>query len=295
MVDNDRLFRFIIENTHVRGEMVHLDASWQAVLQRADYPPSVRTILGEALAACALLSATIKYEGSLILQIRGDGPLHLLVVQASADNTLRGIARWHDEVPASGLKNIFGNGQLVITIEPPKNKTGAESYQGIVALDGDKLGHAIENYFRQSEQLNTRLWLAADAQTCGGFLLQELPGAIPDSDAWPRATQLADTLTTDEILHLPATDVLHRLFHEEDVRLFDSEPFSFRCQCSRERIDAILLSLGTDESHEILQEQGNISIDCEFCNAHYEYDAVDVDALFTGQPGLDSSSSSTRH
>ena len=295
MTDNDRLFRFIIENSNVRGEMVHLDASWQAVLQHTPYPPPVRNILGEALAACALLAATIKFEGSLILQIRGDGPLHLLVAQSTAEGTVRGIARWHDEVPQHDLKAIFGNAQLVITIEPPKHKIGGEPYQGIIALEGEKLGHAIENYFRQSEQLNTRLWLAADERTCGGFLLQELPGKSSDNDAdaWPRATQLADTLTADEILHLPATEVLHRLFHEEDIRLFDAEPVSFRCNCSRERIDTILLSIGTDEAHEILHEQGKVSVDCEFCNAHYEYDAVDIDALFVGTsaPG----NSSTRH
>lgn len=287
MTDNDRLFRFIIENSNVRGEMVHLNASWQAVLQRTDYPPAVRTILGEALAACALLAATIKFEGSLIMQIRGDGPLHLLVVQSTAQGTVRGIARWHDEVPETGLQNIFGKAQIVITIEPPKHKSGAEAYQGIITLQGDKLCHAIENYFRQSEQLNTRLWLAADAIACGGFLLQELPGKSPDTDAWPRATQLSDTLTASEILHLSATEVLHRLFHEEDVRLFEAEPVSFRCNCSRERIDTILLSMGTEEAHQILQEQGKISVDCEFCNAHYEYDAVDIDALFAGNPAPD--------
>lgn len=293
MTDNDRLFRFIIENSNVRGEMVHLDASWQAVLQRAEYPKAVRNILGEALATCALLTATIKFEGSLILQIRGDGPLHLLVAQSTAEGTVRGIARWHADVPEAGLRDIFGNAQIVITIEPPKNKKGGEPYQGIIALQGDKLSHAIENYFRQSEQLNTRLWLAADDNTCGGFLLQELPGKTTDTDAWPRATQLADTLTANEILHLPVTNVLHRLFHEEDVRLFDPEPISFRCGCSRERIDTVLLSMGTDEAHQILSEQGKISVDCEFCNAHYEYDAVDIDALFAGNTRPDSSS--TKH
>jgi molecular chaperone Hsp33 len=293
MTDNDRLFRFIIENSNVRGEMVHLNASWQAVLQRADYPPAVRNLLGEALATCALLTATIKFEGSLILQIRGDGPLHLLVAQSTAEGTVRGIARWHADVPDSGLHDIFGNAQIVITIEPPKNKRGGEPYQGIIALQGDRLSHAIEHYFRQSEQLNTRLWLAANNKTCGGFLLQELPGKTPDTDAWPRATQLADTLTADEILNLPVTNVLHRLFHEEDVRLFDAEPISFRCSCSRERIDAVLLSMGTEESHQIISEQGKISVDCEFCNAHYEYDAVDIDALFAGNALPDHSS--TRH
>lgn len=289
MADNDRLFRFIIEHSNVRGELVHLDATWQAVLQRADYPENVRTILGEALAACALLSATIKFEGSLIMQIRGNGPLHLLVVQASSEGTVRAIARWHDAVPAQNLQKIFGDAQLVITIEPPKEKIGARPYQGIITLQGNRLSDAIENYFRQSEQLSTKLWLAADTKTCGGFLLQELPGTAEDGDAWPRATQLAATLSADEILHLPVTAVLHRLFHEDDVRLFEAEPVSFRCSCSRKRIDTILVSMGTDEAHQILQEQSVISVDCEFCNAHYEYDAVDVDALFASNALLDKS------
>ena len=145
MADNDRLYRFIIEHSNVRGEMVHLNATWQAMLQLTDYPANVRSILGEAMAACALLAATIKFEGSLILQVRGDGPLHLMVAQATAEGTLRGIARWNAEVPDHGLSNIFGNGQMVMTIEPPDG----DPYQGIIALQGEHLKDAIEAYFQQ--------------------------------------------------------------------------------------------------------------------------------------------------
>ena len=276
MSDNDRLQRFIIENTPVRGELVRLNATWQAILERSDYPDNVRKLLGEAMAACALLAATIKFDGSLILQIRGDGPLHLLVAHATSGGTLRGVARWHGEVPAAGLHDIFGNGQMALTIEP----TQGEPYQGIIALQGEQLKHAIENYFRQSEQLNTVLWLASDEQACAGFLLQEMPGDSEDTDAWDRASHLAATLTPDELLRLPAIELLHRLFHEEDVRLFEAEPVSFRCSCSRERIGSMLISLGANEVQDILQEQGRIKVDCEFCNAHYEFDSVDVEALF---------------
>ena len=276
MADNDRLHRFIIENTPVRGELVRLNATWQAIIERSDYPENVRNVLGQAMAACALLAATIKFEGSLILQIRGDGPLHLLVAQASSEGTLRGIARWQDEVPAEGLHAIFGNGQMVMTIEP----TQGDPYQGIIALQGEHLKDAIENYFTQSEQLNTVLWLASDSQACAGFLLQEMPGESEDDDAWVRASHLASTLTADELLNLPAIELLHRLFHEEDVRLFEAEPVSFRCSCSRDRISSMLISLGPKEVQDILQEQGKIKVDCEFCNAHYEFDSVDVEALF---------------
>jgi len=278
MPDNDRLFRFIIENTPVRGELVHLNATWQAILERSDYPDNVRNLLGEAMAACALLAATIKFDGSLILQIRGDGPLHLLVAQATADGTLRGVARWNDDVPAHDLQAIFGNGQMVMTIEP----TQGDPYQGIIALQGERLKDAIENYFSQSEQLNTVLWLASDQQACAGFLLQEMPGYDEDDEAWERAYHLAATLTAEEILQLPTKELLHRLFHEDDVRLFEPEPVSFRCSCSRDRIASMLLSLGPKEVQDILQEQGKIKVDCEFCNAHYEFDSVDVEALFAG-------------
>ena len=276
MSDNDQLHRFLIENTNVRGELVHLNATWKAVLERADYPENVRRILGEGLAACALLSATIKFKGSLVLQIRGDGPLHFLVIQATSDGTMRAIARWHGEVPDHGLESIFGNAQMAITIEPVEG----EAYQGIIALQGEHLNQALESYFQQSEQLNTRLWLSTDDHACAGLLLQEMPGDKLDADAWQRTTHLASTITPAELLKLDTVECLHRLFHEEDIRLFESEPLSFRCNCSRERISSMLLSMGSDEAHNILEEHGSIEVDCEFCNAHYLFDAVDVEAIF---------------
>jgi len=285
MPDNDQLHRFIIENTPVRGEIVHLDATWQAVLERADYPNNVRVILGEAMAACALLASTIKFKGSLILQIRGNGPLHLLVVQTTSEGAMRAIARWQGEVPDHNLNSIFGDGQMVMTIEPEEG----EPYQGIIALQGEHLKHAIEAYFTQSEQLNTLLWLSANNDTCAGMLLQEMPETKGDDiDAWQKANTLAATITDEELLNLPATEVLHRLFHEDDVRVFDAEPLYFRCACSRDRISTMLLSLGITEVHDIVEEQGKITVDCEFCNAHYEFDKVDVEIIFAAnnQPDI---------
>ena len=296
MSDNDLLHRFVIENTRVRGEMVHLNATWQAVLERYDYPQNVKDILGEAFAACALLSATIKYDGSLILQIRGDGPLHLLVVQATSNGTLRGLARWHGDVPEHGLTNIFGNGRMVMTIEPPEG----EPYQGVIGLQGEHIKDAIENYFLQSEQLNTRLWLASNDETCTGFLLQELPESSSsatdfeeDDKNWEHAEHLANTLTKDELLSLETTEILHRLFHEDDIRLFDPSPLSFRCSCSSERIEKMILSLGAKEARDIVSEQGKIQVDCEFCNAQYNYDEIDVENLFANN--LQHNTPSTHH
>jgi molecular chaperone Hsp33 len=291
MPDNDQLHRFIIENTRIRGELVHLNASWKAVLERYDYPENVQRVLGEAFAACALLSATIKYDGSLILQIRGDGPLHLLVAQTTSDGTLRGLARWNDNVPEHDLKKIFGNGQMVITIERPSG----EPYQGIIALQGEHIQDAIEDYFQQSEQLNTRLWLAADSNNCTGFLLQELPQTENDTpihldeehNDWTHAQALGNTLSNEELLSLSTRDILHRLFHENDIRLFEASPLSFRCNCSTERISKMIVSLGLAEAREIISEQQKIHVDCEFCNAQYDFDSVDVENLFASNTQAD--------
>lgn len=276
MRERDSLHRFMLENSRVRGELVHLDASWQAILERNDYPAVVKKQLGDAVAAIALLSATIKFSGKIILQIRGDGPLHLLVVQATSDNTVRGIARWQSEVPEGSLKDVFGMATMVITIEPE----AGEPYQGIIELKGDMLSNGIEDYFRQSEQLPTRLWLASDDHACAGLLLQELPGDEQQSPDWEHFEHLAATITDGELLGLKAPEILHRLYHEDDVRLFESEIFSFRCGCSRERIESMLMSLGYNEVKQTLEEQGKVAIDCEFCNAHYEYDVVDIEKLF---------------
>lgn len=276
--DSDVLTRFVFERTHVRGELVHLDATWRAILERRDYPEPVRELLGQAMAAAALLITTIKFTGSLILQIQGDGPVSLIVVQAKHDRTLRGLAHWTDPVLAGPLAQLVGDARLAITIDQGGDR---ERYQGIVALNTEEtLAHALEEYFARSEQLATRLWLSANDERAAGMLLQALPGETEDADAWNRTVQLADTLSREELLELPQREVLRRLFHEEDVRLFEPEPVSFRCSCSRERIETVLRGLGYDEVQSIIAEQGQVSVDCEFCNQNYIFDAVDVEKLF---------------
>jgi len=278
----DILNRFILETTNVRGEWVHLDASWKALLERYDYPPVVRDLLGQALAAVALLSATIKFNGTLILQVTGSGPVNLLVVQASGRHTLRGLARWQSEVPEGDLVAQLGDGRMVITIDPGE---GRERYQGIVPLEGANLAQALEGYFSRSEQLPTRLWLAADGERAAGLLLQALPVEERDPDAFNRATTLAETLSRDELLTVPVETLLHRLYHEEDVRLLEGTPMSFRCSCSRERVADMLRNLGRAEVDSILEDEGRVEVNCEFCNAGYRFDAVDVEQLFTeGEP-----------
>ena len=284
MPDTDSIHRFLFEHSSIRGNLVHLDASLRAVLETHPYPPAVRVQLGQALAAVALLSATIKFNGSLILQVQGRGPLRTLVAQATSARTLRGIARWEGEVPmGASLAESCGEGRLVLTIE----RGGGEPYQGIVPLTGAGIGDALEHYFAASEQLPTRLWLAADDQRAAGLLLQRLPGeerGVEQEDDWHRVGLLAATVKPGELLGLTALDLLHRLYHEDDVRLFESEPLAFRCGCSRRRIEDMLRTLGEAEVRSMVTEQGAVTVTCEFCNRTYRLDAVDAGQLFAQGP-----------
>jgi molecular chaperone Hsp33 len=278
--DTDCLHRFVFEHSDVRGELVHLDAAWQAVLERKDYPAPVRDLLGQAIVAATLLSATIKIDGSLHLQLQGEGPINLLLVEVTAQRTLRGLAHWEGEVPAGTLLDQVGNARLTLTIDPG---SGGERYQGLVAIEKDNLAAALEDYFQQSEQLATRLWLAANEERGCGMLLQRLPGKDVDDEDWEHDVCLGETISADELLQLSTRDLLRRLYHEQDVRLFEAEPVSFRCSCSRERIETMLRGLGYVEVQDIVKEQGNVSVNCEFCAQGYVFDRVDVERLFAAK------------
>jgi molecular chaperone Hsp33 len=293
----DRLQRFLLDNTKVRGEWVHLDETWQRLLDCANYPESIRNILGEALASVSLLAATIKFQGSLMMQINGEGPAHLLLVQATSEGTVRGLARWKDEhqqavEAATNIQEMFGNGHIVITIDPTDK---SERYQGVVGLQGESLADSLKDYFEQSEQLKTRLWLAADGKSAAGLLLQRLPGEVEDEDGWGRATTLADTLQRKELLELDNETLLTRLFHEEDVHLFDAESVAFKCSCSLEKVNSMVQSLGEAEANSIIDEQGGIDVTCEFCNTNYSLDAVDVSQLFVDDLSKQTADSDTLH
>jgi len=291
----DTLHRFLFPVASVRGELVHLDESWCTVLSRHDYPETVRDQLGQMMVASALLTATIKITGSIIMQVQGDGPISLLVVECRPKNMgdqiegdewrsryeLRGMAQWKGEVPAGDLAARFGSGRLVITIDPGP---GMERYQGIVELTGSTLAEAIDAYLERSEQLPTRMWLAADNKQAAGLLLQRLPGSEADEEHWNRLAMLASTITDQELLELEGREVLHRLFHEEDLQLFPEEPVAFHCTCSRERVANLLRGMGHEEVVDIIQSEGAVEVDCEFCNMHYRFDAVDAEQLFVEQP-----------
>lgn len=287
MSERDSLRSFLFEEFPIRGEVVHLDATWREALSRHDYPEPLRNLLGEIMAAAALLTGTLKLEGMLTMQIQGNGLVTLAVVECTSERKLRGLVRWREGmekvIETASWLELVGEGRMAITIEQRK---GGERYQGIVDLTGNSLTEALEHYLDRSEQLETRLWLSASESCAAGMLLQRMPAIVsvtdeePDADAWPRVTQLAQTITREELTELDAETIIHRLFHEETVRLFDLEPVAFCCSCSRERVQNTLRMLGLDEMHSVLEEQGKVSVDCELCNHHYEFDSVDIEALF---------------
>ena len=278
---SDSLTRFMLQHAGVRGVRVHLDSAWQHIRERADYPVAVRELLGEAAAAAALFTGHAKIDGRLSVQLRGEGALRTLFAECTAAGTLRGIAQVEDDTAVSrDLRALGANAILAITIENP----GAEGreptrYQGLVALESDSLAGAFEDYFRQSEQLPTRILLAADTGSAAGLMLQKLPGDAGDEDGWNRAVALFETLSPQELLDWPAELLMHRLFHEDGAKILDVRPLRFGCSCSRDRVAAMLQSLGQDEADAAAAE-GVAEIRCEFCGQQYHFDADQIAGLF---------------
>ena len=284
MDDHDTLHSFEFEHLPVRGEIVKLEASLREIASRHEYPPVVQNLLGELMVAASLLSATIKFEESLIIQIQGDGPVSMVVAECTNQYTLRGLAHWSGEITQKKLPDLIGEGRLVITVDPG-SKTNR--YQGIAPLEGDNIAAIIENYLTRSDQLRTHLWIAVNDFKAAGMLLQKVPDEndieFKDEidDTWERVEILGTTIKNDELLELPVKKILLRLFHQDDIRLYEPQPVSFRCGCSRNRVRKVLLALGHEEISSILSEQGKVSVNCEFCNLHYEFDRVDAEQIFS--------------
>lgn len=297
MTSNDVLHRFIFDHCDVRGEVATLSESYRTMLSHHSYPPAIENLLGEFLAAVSLLSSTLKFEGTMILQARGDGPIATIMAECSNHKNLRGIVRLNPNVELTeelatngGLHQLLGQGVLVITVEPKRTTNfggKVERYQGIVPMEADNLAGCLEIYFQQSEQLATRIWLAADGKRASGFMIQALPKQlVTDEDEnkkhWTTITALAETLTPDELLSVDHETLLYRLFHEESVRVYDPSSLTFVCSCSRERTADALMSLGKEDVEALLVEQGDITIDCQFCNKHYVFKAEEVRKLIGG-------------
>ena len=298
----DTLQRFVFENTPVRGNFVNLTQTLQEALQQQTIPTGLKCALGELMAASALLAATLKMNGSLVMQIQSKGPLKLLVVECSSESgsalKIRATAKWRGEITdQQNLFELLEHGQFMITLDP---KDGNQAYQGIVALEGDSISTVLENYMLRSEQIDTKIWLCCDGHSAAGMLMQKLPETMnqvtktygdEDVDTWNRVGHLADTVTNEELLQLPAETLLTRLFHQEDVRLFEATATQFFCSCSRNSVANMLRMLGSDEITSIIEERGNIEVHCDFCNKLYAFDQVDATQLLKTDPSTEISSS----
>jgi molecular chaperone Hsp33 len=269
--------KFVFEEADVRGEFTRLDNAFQQILEIHQYAPSVGTLIGEFLCASVLLSTTIKFEGRLILQAQSEGEIPLIMAECTSDQQVRAIARGAEQATSRDFSSLLRHGRLAITIEPD----AGQRYQGIVPLNGENLASCIEHYFENSEQLPTRLWLASDAGRASGMLLQQLPpNRLDDAEAraghWEHVQALANTVQSEELLELEHIDTLTRLFHEDPLKLFPPESASFACSCSRQRCLGALSAIAAPELEEILAEQGQVSMDCEFCNQQYLFTRDDL-------------------
>jgi molecular chaperone Hsp33 len=302
------LSKFLFEGLPVRGMLVRLTDGWQEVLRRrqtvGEHPPEVRVLLGEMAAAGVLMQANIKFNGALVLQMQGDGPVKLAVAEVQPDLAFRATAKVVGEVPAGAqleaLMNVHGQGRCAITLDPKDRLPGQQPYQGVVPLHGDQreplqqVQQVLEHYMLQSEQLDTRLVLAANDEVAAGLLIQRMPvegegnlegrrneDDIGVSEPFNRIAMLAATLTREELLTLQPEQILHRLFWEETLRVFEPAAPRFACNCSRERVRNMLRGLGREESESLIAERGEVEVGCEFCGLQYRFDAVDVGEMFT--------------
>ena len=301
----DTLHHFLFDNTAIRGNLVHLNNTYTQVLQHQTLPTVLKHALGELMAASALLSATLKMDGVMVLQLQSKGALKLLVVECSSDLNIRATAKWDetrmDEINASSFFQLVKNGQFIITLDPKEG----EAYQGIVPIEGETIAEMLQNYMLRSQQIDTALWLHCDKTSACGMLLQKLPnfgGNVggtastafdQDTDAWNRMNHLANTVTNDELQNLPAETLLTRLFVEENVRLFEPKTTQFYCSCNQSSVASMLRMLGEDELNSILAEFGKIEVNCDFCNKHYLFDAVDTAQILATEAAI--SISSAKH
>ena len=269
----DELIRFAFEHAPVRGALVRLDDTWQEMRARHAGAHGL-PLLGEAAAACTLMSSGLKMDGRMTLQLQGGDPLRLLLVQVTNCASLRGTIS--ASAPMDQFRSAAAGAQLVLTVEPDRGS----GYQGIINSHGSTLSECLESYFLQSEQLPTRLWLGANEHSAAGMMLQRLPGDVDDDDLWNRVQILANTVTSSELLNLDPRETLVRLFHEEHAALGTTNTLRFECHCDEERVRTMIRGLGEEEAREALDESGMVTVDCGFCNERYEFDAVDVVGMF---------------
>ncbi|WP_299009347.1 Hsp33 family molecular chaperone HslO [uncultured Shewanella sp.] len=277
-MNKDTLHRYLFENVDVRGQIVQLEESYQAILAAHPYPVAIQNLLGQLMSATSLLTSTLKFEGDISVQLQGNGPVSLAVINGDDKQELRGVARFDKALPDSDdLQQLFGQGHMVITLTPKEG----ERYQGVVALNKPTLSQCLEEYFSQSEQLPTKAWLFANGKNAAGMLLQVLPSETEQNDAFEHLSMITDTIKANELFSLDTQTILHRLYHEEDIRLFEPMRVSFNCRCSKERSAKAIRSIAKSEIDDILKEQGKIELGCEYCNTQYIFDSIDVEGIFS--------------
>ncbi|EJO3994738.1 Hsp33 family molecular chaperone HslO [Vibrio vulnificus] len=275
------LNRYLFEDLSVRGELVQLDEAYQRIISSKDYPAALQKLLGELLVSTTLLTATLKFEGSITIQLQGDGPVSLAVINGDNEQKIRGVARWEGHIADDAtLHDMMGKGYMVITIEPKKG----ERYQGIVGLEGDNLEQVLEGYFERSEQLKTRIWIRTGEHEgkahAAGMLIQVVPDGTGSENDFEHLEQLTNTVKNEELFTLPANDLLYRLYNQEKVRLFEPQNVEFRCGCSRERSGAAIVTVDKNEIYDILASDGSVSLHCDYCGTTYSFDESDVNKLY---------------
>ncbi|WP_415904657.1 Hsp33 family molecular chaperone HslO [Neptuniibacter sp. QD48_55] len=277
MSNPDQIQRILFDELDIRGVVSGVQQTCADCFENHDYPAVIQQVLGEMLAAVSLLSSNLKFKGRLILQAQGRGNVRVLMAECNHDRDLRAIARYEGELDEqANFVDLLPQGQVVLTIEPEQG----QPYQGIVPLDGENLGKCLENYFLSSEQLPTQIQLASDGEKAAGMMLQVLPAQGTGEEDWDRVSHLASTLKSEELLELDNETLLYRLFHEEQCRLYEPDDVRFKCTCSRQRSEASLKLVEKAELLEVLEEQGKVAVNCQFCNAQYDFDAADIEALF---------------
>ena len=296
----DQLHRYIFDKANVRGELVRLEDSYQAILDSGDYPPVIQTLLGELMAATSLLTATLKFAGDIAIQLQGEGPVKYAVIngavtKGSYDQQLRGVARWDEELATlpEDFASLFVKGLMVITFTPAQGKR----YQGMVALDKPNLAQCIEAYFTQSEQLATKVLLRTqllpDSSKAGGMFLQVLPTSSAATDIedteFAHLSTLTETVKNDELFNLSAEELLYRLYHQEQVELFKPQGIIFKCTCSKQRSAAAISGIAKEELLDIVAQEGAVKMNCQYCHTEYSFDGIDVEAIHAGTFGQEHS------
>lgn len=279
MKESDSLQRFIFEHANIRGEIVHIEKTYQTIMNQRAYPPMVKNLLGEALVSCLLLASSIKFEGSLNLQFQGDKRLSLLLVQCDHELNIRACAQFQEELEPIDYATAFLKGKMVITINQNKQ---TNAYQSMVPIHSTSMSENLMHYFAQSEQVSTRVWLAVNENAAAGMLLQLMPGqdTVQREQFWEYAVQLGQTVSEEELLTLDNQTLLYRLYNETEVRIFDGRKTQFRCRCTPEKMKQVLHILGEEEAHKLLEEQHEVAIRCDFCNQKYTFDVIDITMLF---------------